>query len=168
MADAMLSLLLALVLLAGLALVPLGLPGLWVMVLGIIGYGWLTDFQTIGAGAIGTTVGLAFLGEVIEFWVGYRYAQKFGGSRRAGWGALVGGLAGAGLGVPVPILGSVIGSFLGAFAGAVLFELAGPDGYGNALAAGWGALLGRIWATACKTALGLAIAVIGLGAVLVG
>jgi len=36
----------------GLLLVPFGLPGLWVMVLGVIGYGWLTGFHTVGAGII--------------------------------------------------------------------------------------------------------------------
>ena len=39
-------LLLAVCCVAGLLLVPLGLPGLWVMVLGVIGYGWLTGFET--------------------------------------------------------------------------------------------------------------------------
>ncbi len=160
-------LLLAAILLIGLVLVPLGLPGLWVMVLAIIGYGWLTDFRTIGAVTIGTLTGLALLGEGVERWVGYRYAKKYGGSRRAGWGALLGGLAGAVLGVPVPIVGSVIGSFLGSFGGAALFELAGRGGYRTALAAGWGALLGRTWATAFKVALGIAIATVGVGAAMV-
>src|SRR2546425_3474006 len=32
--------------LAGLALIPLGLPGLWVMVGGILAYGWLTGFRS--------------------------------------------------------------------------------------------------------------------------
>jgi hypothetical protein len=30
--------------LVGLVLIPLGLPGLWVIVLAILGYGWLTRF----------------------------------------------------------------------------------------------------------------------------
>ena len=34
--------------LVGLVLVPLGLPGLWVMVLGVLGYGWLTAFRSVG------------------------------------------------------------------------------------------------------------------------
>jgi hypothetical protein len=29
-------------------MVPLGLPGLWVMMLGVLSYGWFTDFQTVG------------------------------------------------------------------------------------------------------------------------
>src|SRR5439155_1419598 len=67
-------------------------------------------------------VGLAFLGEIIEAWLGFRFARTFGGSRRSAWGALVGGIVGAVMGVPVPIAGSVIGAFVGSFAGAALFE----------------------------------------------
>ena len=43
MTDTVAILLLAIVELAGLLIVPLGLPGLWVMMLGLLGYGWFTD-----------------------------------------------------------------------------------------------------------------------------
>src|SRR5215212_3464710 len=99
--------------LVGLVLIPLGLPGLWVILLGILGYGWMTDFRTMSAGFLIFAIVLAFLGEVFESWIGFRYATKYGGSRRAGWGALVGGLIGAVVGVPVPVIGSVIGGFVG-------------------------------------------------------
>ncbi len=77
-------LLLAVCCVAGLLLVPLGLPGLWVMVLGVIGYGWLTGFETVGVGVIVTAVGLALLGEAVEWWLGFGLARAYGGSRRAG------------------------------------------------------------------------------------
>src|SRR2546422_2858125 len=111
------TLLLTLCCVAGLLLIPLGLPGLWLMVLGVLGYGWLTAFRSVGIGVMALVVGLALLGEVIEWWLGFRFAERYGGSRRAGWGALVGGLVGAAIGVPVPIVGSVIGAFVGSFAG---------------------------------------------------
>src|SRR5712671_2841550 len=60
--------------LAGLALVALGLPGLWVMVLAVLGYGWLTDFHSIGLATIVAVVGLAAVGEVIEAWLGFGLA----------------------------------------------------------------------------------------------
>ena len=145
--------------LVGLVLIPLGLPGLWVILLGIIGYGWLTDFQTLSATFLIVIIGLAILGEVFEAWIGFRYAQKYGGSRRAGWGALVGGLVGAIMGVPVPIIGSVIGGFIGAFAGAALFEYTAARRTHGAVRAGWGAVLGRAAAAAFKTAVGLVMVV---------
>jgi len=153
---------LALCCVAGLVLVLLGLPGLWVMVLGVVGYGWLTDFHTIGVGTIGLVLGLALLGEIVEWWLGFGLAKRYGGSRRAGWGALVGGLVGAGVGVPIPVIGSVVGAFVGSFAGAALFEYVAAWNADAAVRAGYGALLGRAAAAAAKVALGLVIGVVGM------
>jgi hypothetical protein len=161
-------LLLAAASLVGLVLVPLGLPGLWVMVLGVIGYGWLTDFATVGVGTIALVLALAMAGELIEGWLGFRAARRYGGSRRAGWGAVIGGVAGAIVGVPVPIIGSVIGAFVGAFAGAAAFEYLGTPSLHGAARAGWGAVLGRAFGAAAKVALGVVIAVVGAVAVLRG
>jgi uncharacterized protein YqgC (DUF456 family) len=152
----------------GLLLIPFGLPGLWVMVLGILAYGWLTGFQGATAGIIVLAVALAVLGEVIETWVGFRFARRYGGSSRAGWGALVGGLVGAVVGVPVPFIGSVIGGFVGAFAGAALFEYTRARDTSAAAGAGWGAMLGRAAAAAAKMAIGIAIMVSALFAALRG
>src|SRR6266513_274442 len=121
MSHALPALLLAVCCILGLVLVPLGLPGLWIMVAGVVGYGWLTAFRSVGVATIAIVLGLAFLGEVIEAWLGFRFARTFGGSRRSAWGALVGGIVGAVMGVPVPVVGSVIGAFVGSFAGAALF-----------------------------------------------
>ena len=148
--------------LVGLALIPFGLPGLWVMVLSVLGYGWLTDFRSVTAGLILLAIALALLGEVVEAWLGFRFARRYGGSSRAGWGALVGGLVGAVVGVPVPLIGSVIGGFVGAFAGAALFEYTRARHAGAAAGAGCGAVLGRAVAAATKMALGIVIAVSAL------
>lgn len=143
--------------LTGLVLIPLGLPGLWVIILGILGYGWLTDFQTLSAGLLVLAIGLALLGEVLEAWIGFRFAQRYGGSSRAGWGALVGGLIGAIVGVPVPIIGSVVGGFIGAFVGAAVFEYSRARHSEGAVRAGWGAVLGRAAAAAIKMAIGIVL-----------
>jgi len=152
----------------GLLLIPLGLPGLWVIVLGILGYAWLTGFRPLSAGLVALAIGLAVLGEVFEAWIGFSFAQRYGGSSRAGWGALVGGLVGAIVGVPLPIIGSVIGGFVGAFAGAALFEYTRARHSETAARAGWGAVLGRAAAAAVKMALGVVIAVGALFIVLRG
>jgi uncharacterized protein YqgC (DUF456 family) len=168
MADLPAFLLLQACILAGLLLIPFGLPGLWVMLLGLVGYGWLTDFRTVSALGIVLAFALALAGEVIEAWLGFRFARRYGGSSRAGWGALVGGLTGAVVGVPVPVIGSVIGGFLGAFAGAALFEYTRARETGTAASAGWGAVLGRATAAAIKMALGIVIGVSALFAALSG
>lgn len=162
----MLLALLILCLLIGLALVPFGLPGLWLIVAAVLGYGALTDWRAVGLVTITVTVGLAFVGEVIEWWLGFRFAQRYGGSRRSGWGALLGGLVGAVIGIPVPIIGSVLGAFAGAFLGAVVFEYSYARRADTALSAGWGAVLGRVAGTAIKVALGIVMAAVVLFAVL--
>ena len=143
--------------LLGLLLIPFGLPGLWVILLGILGYGYLTDFQTIPVWFLGLAIGLCFLGELLESWIGFRFAKRYGGSSRAGWGALVGGLIGAIVGVPIPIIGSVIGGFVGAFLGAALFEYSRARHAEGSVKAGWGAVLGRAAAAAIKMALAIVL-----------
>lgn len=168
MTGLVLLLLMIAVFLIGLALVPFGLPGLWLLVLAVVGYGWLTDFRAVGVITIGVAFGLALAGELLEAWLGFRFAKRYGGSSRAGWGALLGGLVGAVIGVPLPLVGSVIGAFLGAFAGGALFELTHSRTLGGAVGAGWGAVLGRAAAAAVKVALGLVIGVVTVFAVVRG
>src|SRR6059058_826897 len=139
MSHALPALLLGVCTILGLLLVPLGLPGLWVMVAGIVGYGWLTDFRSVGVATIGAVLGLAFLGEIVEWWLGFRLARTFGGSRRSAWGALV-----------------------GSFAGAALFEYSLSRTTGTAVRTGWGAVVGRAAAAAAKIALGIVIALFGV------
>ena len=152
--------------LVGLAMIPLGLPGLWVMAGGILAYGWLTDFRSVGVVMIAIVLAIAFLGEILDNWLGFRFAKRYGGSTRSGWGALLGGLVGAVIGVPVAVIGSVIGAFLGSFIGAALFEYTYSRHTGVAARAGWGALMGRAAAAAVKIALAVVIAIIGVFAAL--
>ena len=147
---------------AGLALVALGLPGLWLICAVVLGFGLLTGFHSIGFVTIGVMVALALLGELLELWLGFGLARRYGGSPRAGWGALLGGLVGAVVGVPVPVVGSVIGAILGCFEGAMLFEYETTRTAGTAVRAGWGALLGRVAASAVKVALGIVMAIVAI------
>jgi uncharacterized protein YqgC (DUF456 family) len=154
--------------LAGLALVALGLPGLWLIFAAVLASGLLTGFHSIGFVTIGIILGLALLGELLELWLGYGLARRYGGSPRAGWGALLGGLVGAVIGVPVPVVGSVIGAILGCFAGAMLFEYSATRAAGTAVCAGWGALLGRVAASTAKVALGVVMTIVAIVAVVRG
>jgi uncharacterized protein YqgC (DUF456 family) len=106
---------------------------------------------------MGLVIALAIIGEIFESWIGFRFARRYGGSSRAGWGALVGGLVGAIVGVPIPVIGSVIGGFVGAFVGAALFEYSHARRTEGAMRAGWGAVLGRAAAAGVKMALGVAM-----------
>src|SRR2546430_15507704 len=99
MSHALPALLLGICTILGLLLVPLGLPGLWVMVGGIVGYGWFTGFRSVGVATIGAVLGLAFLGEIVEWWLGFRLTRAFGGARRAAWGGWERGVEGEGGGL---------------------------------------------------------------------
>ncbi len=150
----------------GLALIPIGLPGLWLMVLALVGYAALVGFEQVGWTSIAAVLILALVAEMAEAWLGFRFARRYGTSSRAGWGALAGGLAGTLVGTPIPIIGNVIGAFLGSFLGAVVLAR-GPDtDIRVTLGAGWGAVLGRAAGAAVKIAVGLAIAIIGVFAAL--
>ncbi len=152
--------------LGGLVLVALGQPGLWLIVLAVCGYALLPGVPSFGWGTIAVVMALALVGELIELWLGYRLTRRYGGSKRAGWGALLGGLVGAFVGFPVPIVGSVIGSLIGSFVGAAVFEATrAPAG---ALRVGWGALLGRIAATSAKMGLGIAMAAVAISSAVRG
>ena len=164
--DVLALVILVLGIVAGLVIIPLGLPGLWVMVGALLLYGWLTDFHSLGLAAIIIVLALAFVGELIESWLGFRFAKRYGGSSRSGWGALIGGIIGAVVGVPVPVIGSVIGAFLGSFVGAALFEYTASRRLDVATRAGWGSVVGRAAAAAAKIALGVIIAVIAAFAAL--
>ena len=156
-------LLLAAVCLLSLFMIPLGLPGTWVMIAAGVGYSILVP-NSIGVFAlVGTTV-VAVVGEIFEFTLAGKYARKYGGSRRAGWGAVIGGMVGAFVGVPVPIVGPIIGAFAGAFIGALVFEYSREADHRTATRVAWGALIGRVVAAALKVAIGFAIAAWLVGA----
>lgn len=151
-------LLLALALLACLVLVPLGLPGTWLMIAVAMGFPYVVGSEPLGIVSLVVLIGLALVGEIIEFTLSARYTRKYGGSRRASWGAVVGGIIGAIVGVPVPIVGPVIGAFAGSFAGALLAEYSRGSQTGAATRVAWGALVGRAMAVAVKMGIGVAIA----------
>jgi uncharacterized protein YqgC (DUF456 family) len=152
-------LLLALVLLASLFLIPLGLPGLWVMIGAAVIYNGLSGGFPIGATTIVALV-LATIAEILEFTLAGRYVRRFGGTRKGARGALIGGIVGSILGVPfpVPFVGLVIGAFVGSFVGALIGELRAGSPHAEATHAATGALLGRVVAAALKVGIGSAIA----------
>ena len=150
-------LILGAILLLSLFIIPLGLPGTWVMLAAGVGYSILVP-NSIGMFVLVSVTAVAVVAEVLEFTLSGKYAKKYGGSRRAGWGAIIGGTIGAIVGVPVPIIGPIIGAFAGSFIGALGMELSrGTDMQGSTRVA-YGALVGRAVAAALKVAAGCVIA----------
>lgn len=152
-------LILAAVILLSLVLIVLGLPGLWIMVASAVAYNLIVPGEPIGWITLICVAVLALIAELLEFSMTGRYARKYGGSRRAGWGAILGGIVGAMVGIPVPIIGSVIGAFIGSFLGALIAEFTGGSSAGDATRVAKGALIGRVVSTVLKIGIGFTIGV---------
>jgi uncharacterized protein YqgC (DUF456 family) len=161
-------LLLAGVVLLGLLMIPFGLPGTWVIAAAAAAYRILVPAGGVGWFTVACVTILAILGAAADLALAGRYARKYGGSRRAGWGAVIGGMVGAFIGIPVPIVGPVLGALAGAFVGALAFELtAGTTGV-NATRVATGALLGRAIGAAINVAIGLMMAAWVMSVAIVG
>lgn len=152
----------------GLLMIPFGLPGTLIIFGAALCYYFLVPGGAIG---VATLVGVGVMmvvAEVLEFMLAGRYAKKYGGSKRAGWGAIIGGMVGAFMGVPIPIIGSVIGAFIGSFVGAFAFEWWGNRDHAVATRVAWGALVGRAVSAAMKVGIGLGMAVWLIGMLVLG
>ncbi|MGE5371125.1 MAG: DUF456 domain-containing protein [Solirubrobacterales bacterium] len=93
------------------------LPGIPLIFLTILGYGWYEGFHEISVKFIAIMGILTVLSVMVDYAAGYLGAKKAGSSRAGQVGALVGVVAGMLL---VPILGPLgilIGPWLGAFVG---------------------------------------------------
>jgi uncharacterized protein len=157
-----------------LALTVIQLPGPWLLLAFALLLEWL-DRLYLPAGARSTfsawtlwgSLGLALLGELIEFLAGVLGTQRGGGTSRGMWGAFLGGLLGALVLTPLfffaPLIGTLLGALAGTLLGAVLGELSAQRSRGQGLAlaptlrpALW-ATLGRLLGTTGKLALAIAM-----------
>lgn len=161
--------LLSLTLLGSLLIVPVGLPGLWVMLGAALVYWVVLPAGGIGLWVFTVAAILVVMAEVLEYTIAGRYTRRFGGSRRASWGALIGGLLGAVIGIPVPVVGSLLGAFSGAFVGAFVGETTvHRDFRADPRRVATGAVIGRAVATAAKSGLGVVVATWLLAAAALG
>ena len=153
------QLLLALAMIVGLLMIPFGMPGTLIIFAAVLCFYLLVPTGGIG---LATVIGVGLLmalAEGFDLFLASKFARKYGGSRRAGWGAAIGGMIGTFMGVPVPLIGSVIGALVGAFVGALVGELSRGSGGGTATRVAWGALIGRVTAAAIKIGVGLVMTV---------
>ena len=137
-------------------LVYLGLGGNFIVVGLALVHALITGFDPIGWPLLGVLLGIAVLGELIEFGLGNFYVLKKGASGLGTAGGFAGGLLGAlGGNSIMPLAGAVLGSFVGAFAGCVLGEYWSRQRLEPSLRVGTHAFVGRLLAILVKHALGL-------------
>lgn len=172
--DWLLYLTLAGLLVTGLALNVLGLPGLWLMVAAHAAYSWAEGADSAGWASSLVMLGLALLAELIEFLAGAAGSKTAGGSLRSTVGAVIGGVIGGIAGailVPVlPVVNAILGACIGSFIGAALLEASVAQRdveqraafFGRLHRVGWGAFKGRLWGIVLKSAVGVVMLVVSL------
>lgn len=154
------------------------LPGNWMAVALLALYVWFgpSDGRTaIGVAVLVTAFVLALIGELVEFTASAVGAQRAGASRRstifAVVGSMLGAIAGAAIGLPIPVIGSVLAAILfgglGATAGAIYGESTDGKPWKESMSIGHAAFWGRTFGTLGKVTVGLAIVVLTLASVLV-
>jgi uncharacterized protein YqgC (DUF456 family) len=139
-------------------LIPLGLPGLWILA-GLVVLGALLG--EVSAWIAVACVLLAVAAELAEWLVVRSMNVRYGGSSRAFWGAIIGGMAGVLLGTPIPVVGSIIAGFLGSFLGAALVTYYEARDLDAARRVGWGVLLARTLSVGLKVAVAVVVLVLG-------
>ncbi len=160
--DWLYYILLILILLAGLFINILGLPGLWLMIAAAGIYAWVTAGAFMSWGTLIALLVLALLAELAEFVAGAAGSKAAGGSKRGMAGAIVGGLVGGILGtpIPIPIVGTIVGACLGAFVGAFIVERSIGRDTNESLQIGFGAAKGRFWGILIKSAFGVVMLIV--------
>ncbi|MHC1699316.1 MAG: DUF456 domain-containing protein [Geobacteraceae bacterium] len=127
-------------------------PGAPVLFLGLLLGAWAEDFQYIGFWTLLVLAAMAMLTYAVEFAASALGVKKYGGSKRAMAGAVLGGIVGLFLGIP--------GILFGPFVGAVIGELSLQRSLDKASRAGFGTVVGLAIGLAGKFAIG--IVMIGL------
>lgn len=122
------------------------LPGAPLIWLGMLIYGLFVDFQNLPLMFFigqGLAVALIFL---IDYLASIWGVKRYGGSREAVWGSVLGGLLGV---IILGPFGLIFGPFIGAIAG----ELYRKSPFNKALEVGFGTLIGFLGGAVLKLAI---------------
>ena len=137
-----------LIMVAGLvgAVVPV-LPGAPLIFAGALLHAFTTDFQTLGVGRLGILALLALTASGLEHFAGALGARKFGGSRAAMLGAIIGVVAG--------LTWPPFGLLICPIAGAIIGQLVSTRALGPSVRTGVGTAVGMVAGVAMHLALAL-------------
>jgi len=142
--------------LVGVLLTMLGIMGTFSVFIGAVAYDLITWSWTIGWQALLVILGLAVLGEILEWVVDVSHSKARGVSTAGTIGSITGTIIGAILLSPLMfIVGTVIGMVIGAVIGAYIGELIVKKNSKKAWRAAKIALVGRALVAVMKTTLAI-------------
>ncbi|NLV16173.1 MAG: DUF456 domain-containing protein [Syntrophomonadaceae bacterium] len=125
------------------------LPGVPLLFLAVIGYGWYEGFNVITVHYVVIVGALTLLAVLVDYLAGVLGAQKSGSSRA--------GVVGAALGVIAGLFLGPLGILLGPLAGAFIGEYLVVQDINMAIKASIGTIIGMISGIAFKVVLGVGI-----------
>lgn len=128
------------------------IPGAPILFAGLLCAAWAEQFRYVGWRTLAVLAALALATYGIDLAATAYGTRRFGASKRAVVGAILGGLVGLAFGIP--------GVLVGPFAGAVVGELTARRDLPAAARAGIGATLGLVLGAAAKLSIG--VSMIGL------
>ncbi len=152
--------------LVGLLLVPIGLPGTFMIFVAALIYNLMTWSMALSFKTLAIVLGIAVFGEILEYYIGIKSAKRHGASKAGIVGAIIGGIIGVIVGVPVFLIGSLLGLFIGAFLGAFIVEFFIEEDVVKAFNAGIGAFKGRFGAIMVKFLLGIVMIIVIITSIL--
>ena len=139
------------------------LPGNWVVVALVALYAWLgPDSPHLNLLFFIALIGMAVVGEVVEFLTQIWGAKKYGSSNKATLAGMIGAIAGAIFFAPFLFgIGAIFGALAGAWAGCYVGErLLAHRPQSEAVTAANGALVGRFLGMVVKLGLGITMVVL--------
>ena len=155
--------------LVGVAMTAIRLPGTWLIAATGFGHAWSNGWARSGATLVAVLIGVALVGEAVEMLAAVVTARRAGASGKAAWGGMFGGILGMiflSFLVPVPIVGTMVGAVVGCFAGATLVEWAVRRRVTHGTKVGLFAVMGFVLGAVAKVVVALAMSGVLLHAVL--
>ena len=135
------------------------LPGNWAMVALVIVWEMFYPGSSLGLGFFVLFIGLALLGELVEFGAQIYGARKYGSSKTSTAAGVIGAIVGAICGAPFMFgLGAVFGALFGAWGGCYLAErLIRRQDSATAFRAAQGDMVGKFFVMVIKFGIGMAM-----------
>jgi uncharacterized protein YqgC (DUF456 family) len=150
-----------LVLLGGVTMTVMGLPGNILIILAGFAYGYYEHFETIDYAILVIIFGIFIVSEIIEFVAGLIGAKKVKASKRAMLAPFIGTILGGVWGTAIfPIIGSLLGALLGAYIITALAEYSKTKDISQAKRVAKSVIKGQIFGVLIKAAAAVSMAIL--------